>query len=163
MFQLTKSGVMHRLAVASAVAALATVALVPGARADQVFHSERIPLIPVNGAPLQSGFVVDIHANGPVIYALERYQLNGALPNTTYQVVSQVFLDPTCMANLIGSIPDATLQTNASGNGEAKDVPISPAQITQFGLHNTTLGINWQILSNGAVVYQTGCIPVRAD
>ena len=154
---------MRQLAMAAIVAALSAAVLIPGARADQVFHSERIPLIPVNGAPLQSGFVVDIHANGPVIYALERYQLNGALPNTTYQVVSQVFLDPTCMVNLIGSIPDATLQTNASGNGEAKDVPISPEQITQFGLHNTTLGINWQVLLNGAVMYQTGCISVRTD
>jgi hypothetical protein len=154
---------MRQLALAAVVAALTMVALVPAARADQVFHSERIPLIPVNGAPLQSGFVVDIHTNGPIIYALERYQLNGAMPNTTYQVVSQIYVDPTCTANFLGAIPDATLQTNAAGDGEAKNVPISPAQIDQFGLHNTTLGINWQVLLNGAVVYQTGCIPVRLD
>jgi hypothetical protein len=146
------------------IAALATAALVPGARADQTFHSERIPLLPVNGAPLQSGFVVDIHANRPRIYALERYALNGAMPNTTYGVVSQIYLDPTCSASFLGTFPDATLQTNAAGNGEAKYVPISPEVITQFGLHNTTLGINWQVLSNdGTVMYVTGCIAVPAD
>src|SRR5579859_2890748 len=32
-------------------------------RADSTFHTEQISLMAVNGAPLQSGFVVDIHTN----------------------------------------------------------------------------------------------------
>lgn len=160
MIQQAKSRVSRRLAAAALVAAMATMAVVPGARADQVFHTERIPLIPVNGAPLQSGFVVDIHTNGPVISALEHYQLNGAMPNTTYQVVSQISFDPDCATTPL-TLPDGTLQTNAAGNGELARTPITPDQVA--GLGGLTIGINWQVLQGGAVVYQTGCIPVRLD
>jgi hypothetical protein len=53
-------------------------------------------LVPVSDAPLQSGFVVNIHPNGPVIFAHEIYQLNGAAPSTTYQVMLMVYpLDST--------------------------------------------------------------------
>jgi hypothetical protein len=38
---------------------------IPQVAADQTFHTERIPLMGVSDAPLHSGFVVDVHANGP--------------------------------------------------------------------------------------------------
>jgi hypothetical protein len=148
--------------LAIALAGLAVGSLAPVARADSSFHSDRIPLMPVSGTPLQSGFVVDIHTNGPTVYALERYVLNGAEPHTTYSVVSQVYLDPTCGGSPLLAIPDATLQTNVAGNGEASNI-IVPDLITQSGLHNTTLGIIWQVQSGGTVVYQTSCISVHLD
>ena len=148
--------------LAIALAVLAVGSLAPVARADSSFHSERIPLMSVSGTPLQSGFVVDIHTNGPTVYALERYVLNGAEPNTTYSVVSQVYLDPTCGSNFFGAIPDATLQTNVAGNGEASNI-IRPDLITEFGLHNTTLGIVWQVWSGETLAYQTSCISVPLD
>ena len=43
-------------------------AVLPAA-ADQVYHTERLELVPVGGAPLQSGFVVNIHPNGPINFA----------------------------------------------------------------------------------------------
>ena len=67
--------------------------------ADQVFHSERLPLfLTQDGADaghpqLRSGHVVDIHPNGPVNGAHERYMVNGAKPNHNYQVVLRIFTD----------------------------------------------------------------------
>ena len=60
--------------------AVAAVGLVSAhvASADAVYHSEHMELKPVAGAPLRSGFVQNIHANGPKVYARERYVLNGS-------------------------------------------------------------------------------------
>src|SRR6266567_5809192 len=84
---------------------IALVALVLGmlplvastAAADQYFHTSHAELTPIGSAPLQSGFVNDIHANGGTIGAEERYVLNGAMPDTTYSVALHLsFVDPTC-------------------------------------------------------------------
>ena len=48
-------------------------------------------------APLRSMFVENIHANGPNVFAHEQYVVNGAEPNTTYDVVLTISIgDPTC-------------------------------------------------------------------
>jgi len=130
-------------------------------RADSTFHTEQIPLMAVNGAPLQSGFVVDIHTNGPVNYALERYVLVGAAPNTSYQVVTWVYADPGCTTTLLPfALPDAGLQTNVSGDGEAGH-SISPATVQPF--RGMTLYLVWQVMMGSTVAYQTACIPVALD
>lgn len=90
--------------------------------ADGVYHSSHYDLNAVDAVPLRSGFVENIHANGPTVYAHEQYVLNGAAPNTTFQVVLMVFPgDPTCSTTPM-SIPVATIQTNAAGNGVASHV-----------------------------------------
>ena len=72
-----------RLSSIIAVAALATsLAMAVPASADQTFHTQRIPLSPVADAPLKSGAVIDIHTQGPTIYAQERYVLIGAEADT---------------------------------------------------------------------------------
>ena len=43
---------------------------------------------------LRSGQVVDIHANGPQIGALERYEINGARANTSYEVKLELWPYP---------------------------------------------------------------------
>src|SRR4051794_38759218 len=136
--------------------ALAAVALaVPAAaHADKVFHTLHAELVPVNGAPLRSGFVNDIHTNGVVNAAHERYQLNGALPNTTYNVQILVYLfDTTCStAPLV--IPTATLATNRSGNAQGgADFPAAPSGPLAGAEH----GIRWQFVGPTGVAYQTGC------
>jgi hypothetical protein len=81
------------------VGMLALLAPSTGVRADQDFHTERLPLtLTAEGAEtdpphpaLRSGHVVDIHANGPQIGALERYLINGARANSSYKVVLEVF------------------------------------------------------------------------
>jgi hypothetical protein len=40
-------------------------------------------LVPVAGAPLRSGFVQNIKAEGPHVYAHEIFVLNGAAPGAT--------------------------------------------------------------------------------
>src|SRR5574341_1042473 len=92
--------------------------------ADQVYHSERLPLaltdagVFVGHPELRSGQVVNIHPNGPVNGALERYMINGALPNTGYQVVLQVFTSSICGGVPALLIPTAILETNAQGNAQ---------------------------------------------
>ena len=73
------------------------VVLAGPAAADRVYHSGHYDLAALDAAPLRNGFVENIHANGPTVYAHEQYVLNGATPNTTYQVVLMVFPgDTTC-------------------------------------------------------------------
>ncbi len=76
------------LALAGAVV-LGTLA--PLAAADAVYHTEHLPLKPVGGAPLRSGFVQNIKAEGPNVYAHELFQVNGAVPSTTYIVTRRFF------------------------------------------------------------------------
>ena len=146
---------------AASVAAFATV--VSTATADQFFHTSHAALTPIGSAPLRSGFVNDIHTQGATIAAQERYQLNGAMPNTTYDVALHVsFVDPTC--TVTGILPTATFTTNASGNGEAGFTfyqtgpwppPTPPTVVTIY--------IRWVVSSGGVPQYQTDCIAVALD
>jgi hypothetical protein len=144
-----------------AVATLVTsLALAVPAAADPAFHTQRIPLSPVAGAPLQSGAVIDIHTQGPTIYAQERYLLVGAQADTTYRVTLLVYSDPGCTA-LLFAIPTATMTTNAAGNAHGK-ATFYPQDVQ--GLPRTTYYIDWQVsVLGGAVAYRTGCIPVVLD
>src|SRR5262249_4983743 len=144
----------------SAAAALALVALpflVSSAPADQAFHTSHAGLLPVGSAPLQSGFVNDVHTNGVRIYAQERYQLNGAAQDTTYTVALEIaFTDATCsVADL--TIPTATFTTNTSGNGEAGFTFTFP------GPGAADIFIRWVISAGGVPRYETGCVPVTLD
>jgi hypothetical protein len=143
------------------VAALVTsLALAVPASADPAFHTQRIPLSAVAGAPLQSGAVIDIHTQGPTIYSQERYVLVGAQADTTYQVTLLVYSDPGCTA-LLFPIPTATLTTNAAGNAHGK-ATFYPQDVQ--GLPRMTYYLVWQVsVLGGAVAYRTGCIPVPLD
>ena len=137
--------------------------------ADRVFHTARLSAIltPAGAAAghpaLRAGQVVDIHTNGPVIYALERYMLNGAKPNTDYQVVLSV--SPTGCGNPQNvQVPTALLTTNAQGDATGNHT-FTPADVVAAGLHaGMTLGITWDFVSNGIIAYQTpACINVGLD
>lgn len=146
--------------VASAALCAIMVVSTGPAFADSVYHSSHYNLTAVNAAPLRSGFVENIHPNGPTVYAHEQYVLNGAAPNTTYQVVLMIFPgDTTCSSTPI-SIPTATIPTNSAGNGVADHV-FTPADAN--GLHGTTVGGMWTISSGGSADYQTGCETIVLD
>jgi hypothetical protein len=145
---------------------IALVALVLGmlplvastAAADQYFHTSHAELTPIGTAPLQSGFVNDIHTNGVMISAQERYVLNGAMPDTTYSVALHISLaDPTCtVVNAVRQT--STFTTNPAGNGEANFTfyaahPLPPP-------NPRTIYIRWVVSSGGVPQYQTACIPV---
>src|SRR6266498_4033528 len=85
---------------------VAALTLAPFALADQVYHSQHIPLVPVTATSPGGGFVENTHANGPVNYAHEIYVLQGALPNTTYTVTLSIYGDSNC-GGLIASLTTA--------------------------------------------------------
>src|SRR5262245_14966387 len=130
------------------------------ASGDGVYRSSHIGLNAVGGAPLRSGFVENIHANGPTVYAHEQYVLNGATANTTLQVVLMVFPgDPTCSSTPV-PIPVATIRTNAAGNGAAYHV-FTPADAD--GLRGTTVGGMWVVSAEGSPTYVTECETIVLD
>jgi hypothetical protein len=135
--------------------------LAPSVVADQTFHTQQIALMPVDGAPLRTGFVVDVHANGPQVAALERYVLTGAAPDASYQVQLRIFGNGTCSGSPFLVIPTATLVTNVSGNAEGSFV------FPPNGGPPTTIFIVWQVLrqapTGSQLAYQTACITVALD
>jgi hypothetical protein len=145
---------------AGVVLAAAALVIVPLAAADQVFHTSHAAVHAVAGAPLTSGFVNDIHSNGSVNSAREEYQLNGAEPNTTYQVELVIYGDQSCAGSPFAVVPTAQLTTNGAGNGNAgfffpAGAPNNPP---------LQVGITWQFLSSsGDPVYATDCVPVSID
>jgi hypothetical protein len=146
---------MRHILVIAATAALSA-AFVGTAAADRVYHTEHLELNGVGGAP-GGGMVVNIHPNGPIVYAHEIYTLRKAVPGT-YQVVLNLF--PTSL-NCTGSsiaIPTATITTNASGNGQA-DVKFTPADAA--ALRGMTLSIKWTVA--GPATYVTTCTVVTLD
>src|SRR5215216_432489 len=80
---------MRKMLVLVAAAGVLVLALNATAAADSAYHTERLALSGVSGAP-GSGMVVNAHANGPNVYAHEIYTLRHAVPGT-YQVVLNIY------------------------------------------------------------------------
>jgi hypothetical protein len=143
------------------VTTVVVLALAPVAVADEVYHSEHMRLEPVGGAPLGKGFIENIHADGPTIYAQEVYVLNHASPNTAYEVHLLAYpFDPEC-AGAPTEFGFTTLITNKTGNGRAKRL-IRPADVP-VELRDATHGIRWEVRSGGATLYATDCTAVTLD
>jgi len=126
------------------------------AAADAVFHTQRIPLTAVGGAP-GGGTVVDAHASGPQIASHELYTLIGAVPGT-YQVL--VNLSPFSLdcTGPTFTIPEATITTNVSGNGQA-DATFTPQDVAPF--RGSTFSLSWTV--TGPATYVTGCTVTVVD
>ncbi len=153
---------MHRSPLAAgALIAIAVLALPTSAGADAVYHSQHIPLAPLGDASLRSGFVENIHASGPNVFAHEVYVVNGAAADTEFQVSIALFVhDPTCTSSPTGVIPTATLATNAAGNGKAQAF-FTPEDAAV--LRHASHGAIWQLSVNGVVQYQTACSTIVLD
>jgi hypothetical protein len=155
--------VIFAAAVASMTLGLAAATALPGpvARADQVYHSAHIALDPVGDAPLRSGFVENIHANGPAIFAHEIYVLNGAEPATTYQVTLYIFVrDPACAGSAV-LVPTAAITTNTAGSGRG-DAVFRPSDVPA-PLRHATHGIIWTVSDSSGIQYSSGCEVVTLD
>ena len=151
--------VVHTLVVVASAVAFAV--LTPIAAADAVYHTEHLDLAPVGAADLPSGFVQNIKAEGPMIYAHELFVLNGALPNASYVVTRNFFfVDPECDGSLVFASDLALLETNAGGNARA-DIFVSPEEVAGFeGVH----GVMWTVKdAAGVVTYRTDCTAVTLD
>jgi hypothetical protein len=152
---------MKRLLQLTALAG-AVGALVPSfAAADRVYHSEHLRFEPVGGAPLRSGFVENIKAEGPRVYAHEIFVLNGTRSRAIYTVTRNFFfLDPECDGAVVFDEQVATLRTNAAGNARG-DVFVRPDRVAGFeGVH----GVRWTVRNaQGTIVYRTACTAVTLD
>ena len=149
------------LAAAAVAACTMLVTGLTGAPAwgDAVYHSQHITLQPVGSAPLRSGFVENIHTNGPTVYAMERYVLVGAVPGN-YSVTLHLFADTSCKT-VIGPVPSVTFATNAVGNGVGH-LRLPPSKIPAM-LHGATIGIIWELAGNTGASYDTACSTVVLD
>ena len=133
--------------------------------ANQAYHTQNLELTLTQagmlaGNPvLRAGHVVNIHASGPNIGAIERYLIEGAKPNTSYNVVTDVFL--SCGGTHLLQLHDTVLMTN--GNGDAQGgIVLSDTTLDGFvdGGTSLTLGVQWSLLSGGIAAYQTVCTTV---
>jgi hypothetical protein len=128
--------------------------------ADGVYQSRHYAFESVGGDSLRSGFVENIHPNGPNVYAHERYVVNGADPNVAYEVVLMIYpMDPTCSSAPI-VISAATIHTNTSGNGSSSHV-FTPSDAE--GLRGLTVGGVWTLIADGSPRYWTACETVILD
>jgi hypothetical protein len=149
-----------RLLLAAALVMTAVAVAAPQATADAVYHSQHIALNPIGSAPLGSGFVQNIHADGPQVYAHELYVLNGAEPDTTYQVTLLLYpFDPGCLSGAT-PIPTASFQTNPAGDGIGQFI-FHPGDVPAT-LRGATHGIRWEVTS-GSSTYSTVCSSVTLD
>ena len=96
---------------------LAALMLIPStvALADQSYHTERLSLSVTEdglaaGHTLRNGMVVNIHPNGPVNGAIEQYVLNGAMPDTDYEVCWKI-------VGMENELPTMVVHTDKNGNG----------------------------------------------
>jgi hypothetical protein len=138
------------------IAAVLAATLATAASADRAYHTERLELRGLNGAP-GGGMVVNIHPDGGIVYAHEIYVLSGALAGT-YQVTLNVFPGSLDCTGASIAIATATLETNAEGNGRA-DVKFTPSDVA--GLRGMTFSINWTV--SGPATYVTDCTIVTLD
>jgi hypothetical protein len=158
----------HGVLLSAALAVLLLASASP-ALADQSNHTTRLPLslTPAGeaaGYPVpRAGQVVNIHANGPVVFAIEDYLLNGAKPTTSYAVVLDFYAGSCAGAFAFPFANGTTLITDANGDahGQAR---ITPEQVAAFGLHNTDWGIVWTFVDGAEVAaYSTACTDVHID
>jgi len=142
--------------VVIAAAAVLGLAFAGTAAADSAYHTERLALRGVAGAT-GGGMVVNVHANGPNVYAHEIYTLSHAVPGT-YQVVLSIYPGSLSCSGTPIMLPTAQLMTNAVGNGRA-DVKFAPEMVGE--LRGITLSISWTV--TGPATYVTRCTVVTLD
>src|SRR5215212_4224319 len=137
------------------LAALAALSFTSAATADQFFHTAHLELTAIGDAPLQSGFINDVHTQGGQIGAQERYVLNGALPNTTYTVALWIYArgSGSCEGTPVRMFTTETITTNAAGNGEAGHTFFANPNAPPPGLAPTP--IKWVVSLNGVPQYET--------
>lgn len=147
-------GALIRPALVASAAFFAAALFAAPVLADQVYHSERLPVVSL-GAAEGKGQVVNIHANGPVVGAEERYLLVGAEPGS-YAVWIQV-----CASGAyVDFLTTATLETDPRGNGHARGA-FSAAALEPFS--GATISVRWTFRRDGVDVYATGCTTVTID
>jgi hypothetical protein len=150
-----------RIAIGLTAGLVIGLMLASGATADRVYHSQHIRFEPVGGARYKGGFVQNIHANGPQIYAHEIYKLKKAAPNASYQVHLLAYPFDTDCSGPPAEFGFTPLETGRVGNGSADrvirlgDVPPE--------IRGATHGVRWEVTRGGTLRYETDCNAVTLD
>jgi hypothetical protein len=145
------------------VAVYDTVDAIDAQAADTSFPAQHFPLDPLDGAPLENGFVEVIHPNGPNVYARHEYHVNGGAPSETYDVAISIWVSNlTCTGAPPIVIPVAVLVTNTSGNGRASAVH-TPEDLALLGIRGLTIGGVVTLSRDGTPAYTTGCRVIELD
>ena len=131
--------------------------------ADAVYHTDRIAIQSAGGAS-GSGSVINIHPNGPTVFATERYMLRGVEPNAIYQVwliVDAAELD--CAFTELPILMAASVKTNAVGNATTPaDFYFTPEAVPPC-LRERSFPIHWEVTIDGQLTHQTDPITVTLD
>ena len=131
--------------------------------ADAVYHTDQIAIQSVGGAR-GSGSVINIHPNGPTVFASERYMLRRAEPNATYQVwlvIDAAELD--CAFTDLPILMAAAVTTNAVGNATTPaDFFFTPEAVPAC-LREQSFPIHWEVTLDGQLTHQTEVITVTLD
>lgn len=153
-----------KLVVAALFITLIFTAFVSAVSADGVYQSDHVEYYPVGAQPIRSGFVQNIHPNGPQLYAIERHTLNGASPNTDYFIKPLIYLPASdCTGEPIPFPVEFSLSTNGVGNGTT--LTTLPPEAAE-GLAGLTINVRWQLLAgaaDGPAAYETECAVVILD
>lgn len=126
------------------------------------FHTQRLTFsvtpagVAAGNPQLLASQVVDIHPDGPVNGAIEQYMINGAKPNTAYQVVLHLF-SGSCSGTFFVTISTVLLTTDSVGFATGSFV-FTAASLA--GFNGLSFGIFWTLVSGGIIAYDTVCIPV---
>jgi hypothetical protein len=147
---------MRKMLVLVAAAGVLVLAFNGTAAADSAYHTERLALSGVSGAP-GGGMVVNAHANGPNVYAHEIYTLRHSVPGT-YQVVLNIYTTSLSCDGTPIEVETAQISTNAAGNGRA-DAKFTPEDAGE--LRGSTVSIRWTV--SGPATYATQCTVVTLD
>lgn len=158
------SGKSSKLAAVTLLVMLILTTLASAVSADGVYHSDHVEYYPVGAQPLRSGFVQNIHPNGPQLYAVERHALNGASPNTTYFIKPLIYLPASdCAGEPIPFPVEFSFTTNGVGNGTT--LTTLPPEAAA-GLAGFTINVRWQLVvgaADGPVAYETECAVIVLD
>lgn len=152
---------MRKSLLVAAVVTMGAALWPTSASADATYHSTHIALLPTAGTTGGSGFVENIHPDGPNVYAHEQYVLRHAAPGTSYQVTLHIDVgDPTCRSASV-DLPSAVLRTNTAGNAAGSKVftPADAAGLPKGVPH----GIVWTVSAGQGRSYASGCERVVLD
>lgn len=108
---------------------------------------------------LRSGGVVDVTI-ARELGAIEHHRVSGAAPDTTYQIIGEVFPFTACsMDDPFGpiAVAEGALTTNQSGNGAVSVAFPGGA----FETAPDTFWVRWNLEVDHETAYRSGCVQVE--
>ena len=158
---------MRKALFVLSIVGLLAVGSATSATADQGYRTERVPItttaagLAAGYQPLDYGQAVNIHAEGPTIFAVENILLRGAKPSTTFVGQRWVYAG-NCSGPFVGALYDERDIHTTDAHGFMQNTRfIYPSDIP---MHDTDLGVAFVLVDgNGVPVYATPCTNVHID